>query len=437
MSCAKELTQILSERTGIALEDSSWLELCLVHKSYAFENPGSGHNERLEFLGDSIIGEIVSRWLFEKYPQSPEGELTKMKSTVVCEKSLAAAALRLGLDRLLVVGESEKDTGLSARPSIMCNTFEALCAAIYLSAGRAAAEAFVLGQLEDELRNAQSAYGATDPKSCLQTLLQEKFRAAPVYKVVRESGPAHNKTFGVSVYFNGRRLADGQGKSKKAAEKQAAEAAALAVKREFDTVYDVFVAGAGLSGVCAAVSAARAGARVAVCDVLPGPGGLATYGLVNPFMTHKTSDGRPLIGGLFEEVKDRLRKKGGIRENCFDAGAMKEVLTEMLLENDSITFLPEDPFKYASRYANGYFAVALEKRFVNCRRIIDATGDGVCAQGLGAEAELGDRNGNIQAATLMFDVAGVDIKKALGYAKSHPEDFLFPKYPPDTDLEEA
>ena len=426
----------LSDRAGVPLVPSGYLEQCFVHKSVRQDGVDTEFNERLEFLGDSIVGEIVARILFDRYPDCMEGELSRMKAAVISEPSLAGAARRLKLYEYIQVSESEKKTGLVMRSSVLCDTFEALTAAIYLTCGREICERFVLKQLGDEIDSAPESIEILDAKSALQTLLQDKFHSAPSYETVEEAGPPHNKTFTICVLFNGRVLARGVGASKKAAEKAAAARALRIVREEFASVFDVCVAGAGLAGVCAAVSAARTGASVLLCDRLPGPGGMAVFGLVNPFMTHCTSDGKPLVGGLFDELRERLSARGALRKNCFDSDAMGGVLTDMLNEA-GVVFLPGCGFVSAMRRPGGTFSVALESRFLECRRLIDATGDAVAAACLGAGTLLGDAEGNVQAATLMFDVGGVDIRRALSYVAAHPEEFLFPKLGPGTDMEET
>ncbi|MBR4748333.1 MAG: ribonuclease III [Abditibacteriota bacterium] len=426
----------LSERAGVPLVPSAYLDQCFVHKSVRQDGLDAEYNERLEFLGDSIVGEIVARILFDKYPDCREGDLSRMKAVVIGEPSLAEAARRLKLYEYIQVSENEKKTGLVMRPSVLCDTFEALTAAIYLSCGREVCEAFVRGQLSESIESALEAIEDVDTKSALQTLLQDKFHSAPTYETVEETGPPHNKTFTNCVLFSGRTLARGTGASKKAAEKDAAARALGILREEFAAVYDVCVAGAGLAGVCAAVSAARAGASVLLCDRLPGPGGMAVYGLVNPFMTHCTSDGKPLVGGLFDELRQRLADRGALRKNCFDSSAMREALLDMLREA-GVTFLPRCGFVSAVRRQNGAFAVALEGRFLECRRLIDATGDAQVAACLGAETRTGDSKGQVQAATLMFDVGGVDVRRALAYVAERPEEFLFPKLEPGTDVIET
>ncbi|MBP5275055.1 MAG: ribonuclease III [Abditibacteriota bacterium] len=434
MAFAKVSAEALSERTGLKLVPSPLLEECFVHRSVLQDDPSQASNERLEFLGDSIVGQIVAEYLYENYPESPEGELSRMKAAVVSEPSLSEAALRLRLYEFLEVGESEKDTGLALHPSILCDVFEALTAAILLSNGEGAAKRFVLEQLGATLKNAGGIIANNDPKSALQVLTQSVFRSVPEYVTEKETGLAHNKTFTVSVLINGRRIAESEGKSKKAAEKSAAAKALEIAKSELEKTWDVCVVGAGLAGVSAAVAAARAGASVVICDRLPGPGGLAVFGLVNPFMTHCSSDGKPLVGGLFDEIRERLKEKHALRVNCFDSEAMKEALSEMLAGEENIEFLPENGFVSAERASREAFAVTLDKRFVLARRVVDASGDAVLARSLGAETMLGDENGDIQAATLMFDVGGVEIKEALRYAAGHPEDFLFPKLEKDDDI---
>ena len=202
-------------------------------------------------------------------------------------------------------------------------------------------------------------------------------------------------------------------------------------------MFDVLVAGGGLAGVSAAVAAARSGVSVVLIEKLGYLGGLSTAGLVNPFMSHTTSDKKTkLVAGLFDEIKDRLSDYYGIMENCFDPEAMKQVLLDMVSDaNIEIrfstaivnTFYTAAGFKIRTLAKGGY-------EDIQAKRIIDATGDGDVAAYLGCDYGMGGANGEFQAVTLMFDMAGVDTYKALSYVKNNPDDFLFPKYNENTSI---
>jgi len=204
-------------------------------------------------------------------------------------------------------------------------------------------------------------------------------------------------------------------------------------------MYDIIVAGGGVAGVSAAVAAARLGADVVLVERYGFLGGCTTAGLVNPFMTHETLDGKTkLVAGLFDEIKDRLKAYDGIMVNCFDPEVMKIVLLDMVLEaNVTVKFhslineTKDEKVYYEMEIIN-----KSGKEILQAKRIIDTSGDGDVAYSLGADYEQGNKNGKPQAVTLMFDMAGVDLDKTLEYAKENPEEFLFPKWDANTDLEE-
>jgi ribonuclease III len=201
------------------------LRQALTHRSQSEMAP-NGDNERLEFLGDSILGMLVNEYLYLAYPSATEGELTRMKANVVSEPSLAEAARGLGLGPLVDLARGEDVGGGRDRPSILSDAFEAVLAAVYLSHGIDAARAFVR----------QHLIAATDPllerdhKSVLQELMQETRRSTPSYHILETVGPAHEREFIAEVRLDGQSLGTGRGRSKKLAE-QAAALAALEVVR--------------------------------------------------------------------------------------------------------------------------------------------------------------------------------------------------------------
>ncbi|MBQ7257522.1 MAG: FAD-dependent oxidoreductase [Abditibacteriota bacterium] len=197
-------------------------------------------------------------------------------------------------------------------------------------------------------------------------------------------------------------------------------------------MFDVIVAGGGLAGVSAAVAAAREGASVCLIEKNPYLGGLATGGLINPFMTHKTLDGKTkLVGGIFDEIKERLAEYDGIMTNCFDSEAMKRVLYDMVREENIDLFLEREILKVGYEIplhsSSKTFVIETTGGSFEGDYVIDATGEGFVAYSYGCEYEGGDK-GNTQAVTLMFTMEDVDCEKAIKYCIDHPEDFLFPKY---------
>lgn len=204
--------------------DRELLELALTHRSYAYENGGIGHNERLEFLGDSILGQAVTVMLYHEFPDVDEGELAKRRASLVSSVALAEIATRIGLGAHLRLGRGEELTGGRHKASILADALEAVIGATYLSAGPDAATALVL-RLIDPLMTEPGRFGAAmDPKTSLQELSTRLGKGLPVYRVT-DSGPDHQKRFHAVVVIAGEEVASGDGSSKKQAEMQAALAA--------------------------------------------------------------------------------------------------------------------------------------------------------------------------------------------------------------------
>jgi ribonuclease III len=222
----------LGERLGIVLRDPDLIRRAFVHSSFSNENPTlvTGHNERLEFYGDAVIGVAVSRLLFERYPDEDEGFLTARRAALVNREALAAMALTLGLDRHLLLGRGEADAGGATRPSLLAAAFEALAGALSLTEGHERTEE-VLGRLfEPRLEALAEVEGPPKAaKSRLQEWTQRHLGMKPVYQVVRTSGPPHEQQFEVAVQLDGRVVASGDGSSRQRAEEQAAMAALAAL----------------------------------------------------------------------------------------------------------------------------------------------------------------------------------------------------------------
>lgn len=202
---------------------------------------------------------------------------------------------------------------------------------------------------------------------------------------------------------------------------------------------EVIVIGGGTAGWAAALAAARGGRSTLLIEQFAYLGGWATAGLVNPFMTHCASDGSPLVGGFYDEIRDRLGKAGGLLGNSFDSEAMKFALQETLLEA-GVRLRFHTVFDSARYSTGGKIAVRVRSKSgveeFECDRLIDCSGDGDAAVALGAKFETGDENGLPQAVTLMFDMGGVDLAKAITYVRDHPDQMLFPKLPPTADPEQ-
>ena len=206
-----------------AFKDDALLRRALTHSSFSNENDMDiGEcNERLEFLGDSVIELIVSDYLFNKYPDIPEGRLTQLRAKLVCESSLSALAQQLQLGGMLRLGHGETQNGGRERDSILSDAFEAVMGAVYLDGGFKSANTVVLGLFKPQLEELNSTFTA-DPKSELQEWLQSKTQNTAVYEIVEESGPPHDRSFVAAVFHEGRQLGTGSGKTKKEAEQNAA-----------------------------------------------------------------------------------------------------------------------------------------------------------------------------------------------------------------------
>lgn len=229
----KEL-QSLAKRCGIKINKFDTLDIALTHPTFVFENKGQGyeHNQRLEFLGDAILGLVVGEYLYRNYPEKPEGELTKMRAAVVCEATLAKKSAELGIGQALRLGRGEENSGGRERSSILADAFEAILGAVYLEAGLEEAREFVIRQLKDEiLAVADGKY--KDYKTMLQEIIQKEHDENVSYVILEEKGPDHDKRFLAGVMWKGKILAKGMGKSKKEAEQKAAEEALKNLKNDF------------------------------------------------------------------------------------------------------------------------------------------------------------------------------------------------------------
>lgn len=216
----------LQLRFGYSFRDESLLRLALTHPSVAYEaGSPAAHNQRLEFLGDSVLGLALSRRLYEKFPQADEGRLTKSRARLVNAASLAAHARGLDLGAHLVLSRGEENTGGRERSSALVDAFEAVLGAIYLDGGFEAARDFILREFDADLVGLALPDGVENPKGELQELLQAKSSEAPVYQLISAEGPDHDRQFVCSVLHGGAELARGSGKSKKTAESDAALAA--------------------------------------------------------------------------------------------------------------------------------------------------------------------------------------------------------------------
>ncbi len=216
--------QALEEKLGYHFHNVALLEEALRHSSYANEHRGANRpsNERLEFLGDSVLGFVTADYLFAKHPTAPEGELTRIRALLVCEDSLHEVAQRLELGRHLLLGNGEESGGGRTRASILADAVEAVFAAVYLDGGIEEARKLIHRVLLDTEREDIAEEKRRDYKTLLQEYVQRSPNQTLTYAMVGESGPDHAKTFLAEVQLNGTRIGSGSGHSKKEAEQMAA-----------------------------------------------------------------------------------------------------------------------------------------------------------------------------------------------------------------------
>lgn len=222
----------LLDDLGIRVE-SQLLELALTHRSWAYEHGAAPHNERLEFLGDSVLGVVVTEFLYLTFPDYPEGRLAKLRSAVVNTYALADVARSLQLGRLIRLGKGELTTGGAEKSSILADTMEAIIGAVYLSSGREAAAHFVHTLFDRLVVDADSLGAGLDWKTSLQELCALRGLPAPVY-LHESTGPDHDKRFQADASVGGRLFEGTIGRSKKQAEQGAAKAAFLALQADED-----------------------------------------------------------------------------------------------------------------------------------------------------------------------------------------------------------
>jgi ribonuclease III len=213
----------LLEQLGVVI-DPELLSLALTHRSWAYEHGGVPHNERLEFLGDSILGQAITIELYRRHPEAPEGELAKRRAGVVSTVALAEVARTIGLGEHILLGKGEAASGGADKPSILADSMEAVFGAAFLSAGHAAAAALVLRLVGPLLDDPGRTGAALDPKTALQEVAAARGMGAPVYDI-DAAGPDHARTFTAAVLIDGVAVATGSGTSKKVAEMAAALAA--------------------------------------------------------------------------------------------------------------------------------------------------------------------------------------------------------------------
>ncbi len=223
----------LQQSIGYKFKNAQLLQTALTHSSYANENRSLAIlcNERLEFLGDSVLGMTVADFLYENYPNMPEGNMTKLRSELVCEQSLFEVAKKLDIGSFMLLGKGEENSRGRTRPSILADAVEAVLAAIYLDGGKKNSDKFVNKFILSALDLVEKT-GSSDYKTALQELVQRKSGNQLSYRIADESGPDHCKLFQAEVMLNDERIGAGSGRSKKEAEQEAAKDALRGLNNE-------------------------------------------------------------------------------------------------------------------------------------------------------------------------------------------------------------
>ncbi len=223
-TASAEIDARLQLALGYTFVDTGLLDQALTHRSFCSEHAVESSNERLEFLGDSVLGFVVTTFVYDQYPSLPEGELAKLRATVVSAETLAEIANEIDLGAALRLGKGEDSSGGRSKPSILADAMEAVIAAVYLDGGLDVAAGVILAALEARIREQATGPGGGDYKTRLQELAARRVEQLPRYQV-RHEGPDHNKRFFATVLIGGEPYGDGEGRSKKAAEQAAARVA--------------------------------------------------------------------------------------------------------------------------------------------------------------------------------------------------------------------
>lgn len=222
-----ENMKLLEETIEYSFKDKGNLLLALTHSSYANEkrNEKLCSNERIEFLGDAVLNIVISEYIYGRYTNLSEGELTKTRASIVCEASLMKCANAIGLGNYLLLGKGEENTGGRTRTSILSDAFEALIGSIYIDGGLTEARSFIYSSMQEVIGGSFTGEAFVDYKTMLQEIVQKSGELKLQYKILQEKGPDHNKQFVAQVALGDRVLGKGEGRSKKEAEQNAAKVA--------------------------------------------------------------------------------------------------------------------------------------------------------------------------------------------------------------------
>lgn len=215
----------IEKKLGVIFKNKDILNTALIHRSYINENRGKNleNNERLEFLGDSVLELIISDYIYTKYPTKPEGELTAIRSAIVRTESLADESRKLDVGQYLLMSRGEEDSGGKSKEYLLANMYEALLGAIYLDQGFAECQKYVERTLLKKVDNIVSEGLFIDPKTKVQEILQSRFKITPSYEIISEEGPDHDKYFTMALKVGNKKISEGHGSSKQRAEEDAAQ----------------------------------------------------------------------------------------------------------------------------------------------------------------------------------------------------------------------
>ena len=228
----------IQKNIGLDFQNPELLEIALTHRSYLNEHQGAKlqNNERQEYLGDAVLELIISDYIFRKYPDKAEGELTSIRSAVVRTESLAEESRKLGIGEHLQMSKGEKDSGGKDKDYLLANAYEAVLGAIYLDSGMESCIQFVTRTLVPKIDYIVENNLFIDPKTQAQEIIQSRYKTTPTYEIVKEEGPDHDKKFTVALLINRKEKAQGQGTSKQKAEESAALAAIEIIEKELKSL---------------------------------------------------------------------------------------------------------------------------------------------------------------------------------------------------------
>jgi ribonuclease III len=230
----QELLREFEQKLGTSFLNRPLLNQSLTHSSYGHEHK-IPDNERLEFLGDAILKLVISEYLYHKFPDKAEGDLTKIRASVISDETLAGVGRRIGLGEFLLLSGNERETGGTKRKSNLANALEAVIGAVFLDAGLGKSREMIVGFLSDEVEKVSSVGYIRDYKSALQEMTQKQKWELPHYHVIKEAGPKHRRVFWMEVKINGKKAGLGRGRNKKEAEQRAAMQALSRLKTEEKT----------------------------------------------------------------------------------------------------------------------------------------------------------------------------------------------------------